>query len=338
MADGKIYVGTDNGKFFIIRPHADRGEILSTVELPNSTNSCCGSEGTPEQILGGAAISRGRIFFVSSDAVYAIGSKAARALTGFAVDAPAVGGEGAPAHVQVSPTELVATPGQKVALKARLFDARGRFLREEPAATWSLEGIRGTINNGALTIAADPVDQAGRCKATVGVAHGSGAGSRDAPAALRGDVRRATPTAPTPAGWVNTTTNRLVGRDARRTESAAEGAARHDLQARACRSSDRPTWSNYTFEADVRASNAARQMGDVGITAQRYSLVLYGDIAAAQARAVGAGDDAHGHRAVRLESRHVVPPEAARRERSRTARSGRRARPGLSASPNRRRG
>ncbi len=35
-------------------------------------------------------------------------------------------------------------------------------------------------------------------------------------------------------------------------------------------------WSNYTFEADVRASTRRRQMGDVGITAQRYSLVLYG--------------------------------------------------------------
>jgi len=35
-------------------------------------------------------------------------------------------------------------------------------------------------------------------------------------------------------------------------------------------------WSNYTFEADVRAATRRRQMGDVGITAQRYSLVLYG--------------------------------------------------------------
>ena len=36
-------------------------------------------------------------------------------------------------------------------------------------------------------------------------------------------------------------------------------------------------WSNYTFEADVRAGMRRRQMGDVGITAQRYSLVLYGN-------------------------------------------------------------
>jgi len=35
-------------------------------------------------------------------------------------------------------------------------------------------------------------------------------------------------------------------------------------------------WSNYTFEADVRAPERRRQMADVGITAQRYTLVLYG--------------------------------------------------------------
>ena len=36
-------------------------------------------------------------------------------------------------------------------------------------------------------------------------------------------------------------------------------------------------WSNYTFEADVRVATRRRQMGDIGVTAQRYSLVLYGN-------------------------------------------------------------
>src|SRR4029077_677194 len=101
LADGKIYVGTDSGKFFIIRPRVDRGEILSSVELPISANSCCSSEGTPEQILGGAAVSRGLIFFVSSDAVYAIGSRQRTSPAGSAIDEPAVRGEGAPAYLQV---------------------------------------------------------------------------------------------------------------------------------------------------------------------------------------------------------------------------------------------
>ena len=73
-----------------------KGEILSKVELPNSTNSCCGSEGTPEQVLGNAAISRGRIFFMSSDAIYAIGSKQATSPTGFATEEAVAAGSGTP--------------------------------------------------------------------------------------------------------------------------------------------------------------------------------------------------------------------------------------------------
>src|SRR6185503_3143003 len=137
LADGKLYVGTESGKIFIVRPQADKAEVLSEVQLPLSTNSVQQQEGTPEPILAGVAVSRGRIFFVSSDAVYAIGPKTAKNVTGFAVDAPAEKGEGTPAFLQVAPTELVLKPGQAVKLHARLFDAKGRFLREDSAAMWS---------------------------------------------------------------------------------------------------------------------------------------------------------------------------------------------------------
>src|SRR5262245_1600614 len=70
LADGKLYVGTESGKFFIVRPHPDKAEVLSEIELPISKDSVQQQEGTPEPILAGVAVSRGRIFFVSSDAVY----------------------------------------------------------------------------------------------------------------------------------------------------------------------------------------------------------------------------------------------------------------------------
>ena len=35
--------------------------------------------------------------------------------------------------------------------------------------------------------------------------------------------------------------------------------------------------SDYTVEADVRGTTKRRQMSDLGITAQRYSLILYGN-------------------------------------------------------------
>jgi len=274
LADGKIYVGTDGGEFFIIRPQADRGEILSSVELPVSANSCCGSEGTPEQILGGAAVSRGRIFFVSSDAVYAIGSKQAKNLNGWAVDEPAVKGEGSPAYLQVAPTELVLTPGQKVTLRARLFDDKGRFLREERAA-WSLDGLKGAIDGGEFTVASDPVEQAGLIKATVGALTGE----------ARARVVRPLPWKETfesyaegaaPPGWVNMVAGKLtvVTLDGQKVLQKAPD----DTLFKRIRVFLGPVqWSDYSFEADVRATERRRQLGDVGITAQRYSLVLYGN-------------------------------------------------------------
>jgi outer membrane protein assembly factor BamB len=274
MADGKIFVGTDNGKFHIVRPRVDKGEILSTVTLPISSNSCCSSEGIPEQILAGAAISRGRIFFVSSDAVYAIGSRRATAPTGAAIDEPAVRGEGAPAHLQISPTEVVIEPGKSVKLTARLFDDKGRFLREEPAQ-WSLEGLKGTVNGGTFTAGGDAIEQAGLVKATVGTLNGQS----------RIRVARPMPwkegfdgyaDGAAPPGWINTTAGK-VSVTTLDGQKVLQKVPDDTIFMRIRAFIGPTTWSDYTFDADVRASTRRRQFGDLGITAQRYSLVLYGN-------------------------------------------------------------
>jgi outer membrane protein assembly factor BamB len=274
LADGKLYVGTETGAFFIVRPLADRAEILSQVTLPVSTNSMTGSEGTPEQIVSGAAVSRGRIFFVTSDAVYAFGPKTAKTLTGFAVDEPAIKGEGAPAHVQVSPTELTLTPGQTVRLRARLFDDKGRFLREEPGATWSLDGLRGTVAGGAFTAAKEPIDQAGLIKATFGGLTGQARARVIRPMPWTEDFESFAEGS-APAGWISMVTGKF-------TIAAVDGQkALHKppdntLFKRIRAFMGSTDWSNYTVEADVRTPTRRRQQGDIGITAQRYSLILYG--------------------------------------------------------------
>jgi outer membrane protein assembly factor BamB len=275
LADGKLYVGTESGKFFVVRPQAERAEVLSEVELPLSKNSVQQAEGTPEPILAGAAVSRGRIFFVSSDAVYAIGPKTAKNVTGFAVDAPAEKGEGTSAFLQVAPTELVLKPGQAVKLHARLFDAKGRFLREDSAATWSLQGLKGTVADGSFTVASDPVEQAGLIKATSGALSGE----------ARARVIHPLPWTETfdsyadgavPPGWVNA----VAGKFSVTTldgQKVLQKAADNTIFKRIRAFIGPVDWSNYTFEADVRGTTRRRQMTDIGITVQRYSLVLYGN-------------------------------------------------------------
>jgi outer membrane protein assembly factor BamB len=272
LADGKLYVGTESGKFFILRPHADRAEVLSDVDMPISKYSCCSSEGTPEQILAGAAVSRGRVFFVSSDAVYAIGPKRAKALTGNVVDEPAEKGEGSPAYLRVWPTEMVLKPGQVVKMHAASFDDKGRFLREENA-TWSLDGLKGTAADGTLTAGND--ESAGTIKATVGGLNGE----------ARARLTHGLPWTETfeeykdgdvPPGWVNAAAGKFKVETLDGSKVLAK--APDETLFKRIRMFLGPTdWSNYSFEADVRANTKRRQLGDIGITAQRYSLILYGN-------------------------------------------------------------
>ena len=91
--------------------------------------------------MAAAAVARGRVYFVSSDTLYAIGPKKTSAEPWKPVVPKMEPGQGEPAWVQVEPTEMVLKPGETVQLHARLFDAQGRFLREDRSATWSLDRI-----------------------------------------------------------------------------------------------------------------------------------------------------------------------------------------------------
>jgi outer membrane protein assembly factor BamB len=277
LADGKLYVGTESGKFFIVRPFPDHGEVLSSVELPLSKDDNAGqSAGLPEPVFAGAAVSRGRIFFVSTGGVYAIGPKTAKRTTGMAVDEPAIAGAGAPAWLQVSPTELVLKPGQTVKLRARAFDVKGRPLAPMAGTIWSLGGLKGTITPDG-TFTADPAtpEQAGTIKATAASLSGE----------ARARIARVPPWTETfdgfadgavPPGWVSVTTGRMaVGTlDGQKVLVKAPD----ETIFKRFRAFVGPVeMSNYTVEADVRGTTRRRQMSNMGVTAQRYSLVIYGN-------------------------------------------------------------
>lgn len=273
FGDGKLYVGTANGKFFILKPRADGVDVLSEVTFPISKASCCSAEGIPEQVYAGAAISRGRVFVVTGDAIYAFGPKQPKATTGFAVDEPAVKADGEPAFLQVAPTELWLKPGQSVKLRARLFDSKGRFLREDKA-TWTIEGLKGTVTDGTLTVANEPIDQAGVIKATAGTLTGSARAKVARPLPWTETFDSYTENA-TPAGWISM----AAGQFGVATIDGQKALHKKPLSTlfKRIRAFVGPTTlSDYTIEADVRAPTKRRQQGDVGLTAQTYSLILYG--------------------------------------------------------------
>jgi outer membrane protein assembly factor BamB len=273
FGDGKIYIGSESGKFYILRPHADSCEVLSEVELPLSEQGLA-SQRIPEPVVASAAVARGRVYFVSSDTLYAIGSKRTKARPWSPVKQVLQPGQGPPTWVQVRPTELVLKPGETVQLHARLYDAAGRFLGEEKAA-WSLDHLKGTVDDGKLTVAADPVGQAGLIKATVGSLSGE-ARARVIPPLPWNETFDSYPVGSVPPQWVSATTGRFQVSELDG-KKVLEKLPNDTLFKRMRVFMGPADWSTYTVEADIRINEKRRQMGDAGIVAQRYTLVAFGN-------------------------------------------------------------
>jgi hypothetical protein len=272
LADGKLYLGTENtgdagGKFYIIRPTAAKAEILDQDWL-----------GTPEKselIIASPVVARGRVYVTSMDTMYAIGPKGTpKAGTTSAPAKPvSPAPAGPPAVALVTPTELIVKPGESIALAVKLFDANGNPVAGGGEATWSLENLKGTVAAGKFTADAATGGQAGVVKATIGSVTGS---SRI----------RVIPDLPwtfdfedgaVPPWWINAT-----GKFAVRDEGGSKVLVKLAENPFAFAKRTRPFFGqtdlrDYTIEAEVRSKDLRRTMADVGIVAQRYELVLFGN-------------------------------------------------------------
>jgi outer membrane protein assembly factor BamB len=274
IADGKLYVGTENGKLYILKPRADGVDVLDEDVLPN------GPDGKPQAIVASPAVARGRLYLVSMDAIYAIGPKGSSAGRPAAPPAGAAGPAAAPgsapaASLLVTPTELILKPGQSIALAIRTFDANGNATGgAAPPATWTLENLKGTIQNGTFTADPKAGAQAGLVKAAVGSVNGA-ARIRvvpDLPWTFDFEDGSAVP----PAQWVNAT-GKFAVRDLEGSKVLVKLAENPFAFAKRCRAFfGGPDFSDYTTQADVRAMERRRQRGDIGIVAQRYELMLSG--------------------------------------------------------------
>lgn len=267
LADGKLYVGTENGKFFILKPTATGCEILDQDQL--------GTEALPEAIIASVAVSNGRVYFVSDSNLYCIGKKS----NVVANQTPPVEGPPNPnrpaTHVQVVPTELIIKPGDAASFRVRLFDEYGKFIREEKTADWSLDQLKGTIANGQFVAANDGGTQAGLVKATVGNVTGTASVRVFAPLPYNENFD-AMAVNSVPPLWVNSTLKFIV-REVEGSKVLVKTTEGSSLLSRARAYFGPSDLANYTVEADIRATQRRRLQGDAGVIAQRYVLTLYGN-------------------------------------------------------------
>ncbi|MBA3298092.1 MAG: PQQ-binding-like beta-propeller repeat protein [Acidobacteria bacterium] len=277
LADGKLYIDTENtgdtgGKFYIIKPTAEKPIILDQDFL-----------GTPQKselIVAAPIAARGRIYVTSMDALYAIGPKGAGRVLGAGVPSAKVPGAkvapapGAATYALVTPTDVVLKPGQSLDLIVRTFDASGNALGPASGATWTAEALKGTVVDGKFTADAGAGAQAGVVKAVIGGVTGTARVRVIPDLPWTFDFENAGDVPPT--YWINATGKYAV-RDMEGNKVLVKLAENPFAFAKRTRPFFGTTdLSDITIEADVRALERRRQMGDVGIVAQRYELVLFG--------------------------------------------------------------
>ncbi len=266
-ADGKIYVGTENGKFYILKPGDTACQVLDVDELSKSAGE--------EEIQASVAVARGRIYVVTSRATYCIGSAkpAPVSKTGPIPSPPPNMANAQPAFVQVTPAESLIAPGQEVRFRAKSFDAAGNLIREE-TATWSLAGLQATVGpEGHFTASKGP--QAGEVRATVGGVTGS-ARVRVVPPLPWSEDLESVPLKGVPTHWIGAGGKYEV-REVEGNKVIVKLSNEQSLLRRARCYMGPSNLSNYTMEADVLGIEKRRQMPDIGIIAQRYALVLAGN-------------------------------------------------------------
>jgi hypothetical protein len=268
FADGKLYVGTENGKFYILKPRADGVDVLDEDEMP------AGVDGNPQPIIAAPAVARGRIYLVTMEKMFAIGPKGTPK-GGIVAGIPGQAAAPGPfASMLVTPTEVITKPGAPLTLTVRAFGANGAPVAWPGDSTWTLENLKGTITGGTFTPDPAAGAQAGLVKASIGAISGA-ARIRvipDLPWTYDFESSGDTP----PAHWVNAT-GKFAVRALDGNKVLVKLAENPFAFAKRCRVfMGGPDYSDYTIEADVRAMEKRRQRGDVGVVAQRYEMMLSG--------------------------------------------------------------
>ena len=267
LADGKLYVTETNGTFHILEPLATEARSLSkvTLELENRT----------AEIFGSPAIASRRIFFVTEEGLYCLGSKevAFRAEASQSASARPEGSAGALAHLQVVHAEVIVEAGKNVEFQVRGLDSAGRSV-PVGKPRWTLTGLTGSIDpagiyrSGTVNRA-----EAGQVKAAVGNLEAS-ARLRLLPQLPWIEDFEAVEIGSKPAHWIGAG-NRFSVKEIGQNRVLAKPFVKSGIQ-RSYVYIGKSDMSGYTITADLMGSKQGRRVPDMGLIANRYGVALMG--------------------------------------------------------------
>ena len=271
VADGKIYVTEVNGHVLILQPDESECKTLSTIQIEREP-------GHYAEIYGSPAIADGKVYFTTEEGLYCLGVQGASASTSSQVVSGSAGlrmSTGAPASIQIVPTEVLAQPGDNLQFQVRPFTDEGAQAIGAKAAEWSLDGLLGSIDeNGKLTLESSAVGQAGTVSAKIGDLQTSARVRVIPPLPWQEDFE-SIEVGKSPPHWVRAT-NRFVVREMDGNKILVKPPARRGLH-RSNVYLGPPNMKNYTVQVDLLGTKPKRNMPDMGLIANRYTLEMQGN-------------------------------------------------------------
>lgn len=276
-ADGKLYVPMVSGEFFIVRPSDAGPEVLTAVKLEGSC-------------LGSPAVYDGKVYLHTTKRLYCFGNKKGAPVAPAAAPAPAE--QHAPV-LQAVPSELLARPGEKIALRFRWSDGKpfdpagGTWAGFIPPTAKVQAKLNGTfLSPTEFQAGPEQVPSAGMFKFT--------AADGKTTAFVRGRVLPYLPISEDfesfklaakddageafdypPLPWIGARFKWEV-RDLNGNKVLAKTLDNLLFQ-RAITYIGHPDMKNYTLQADVMTDGNRRWMSNVGVINQRYVVALIGN-------------------------------------------------------------
>jgi len=297
FGDGKIYVATQEGECYIIKPTDAAAQVLDKIKLEGADSGTGICQGTP-------GIYRGRIYIQTTKKLYCFGPKEAGAAP---VNPPEQKAKaGALTRFIVTPAEMLLKPGEKKELQLTGVDAQGNWLSEKfdsKQAKWEgyipptakvKSSIKGGVKDGLFVAEDEKIPSAGALKAELSGASGITRGRVLPDLPMSEDfekyVLQERETEPKdmfaypPLPWIGARLKWEV-----RAKDGGKVLAKNvdDIFfQRAFTFMGTPDMSNYTAQIDLMSDGVTRKVGgkdkiqkmsEVGIIHQRYVIFLKGN-------------------------------------------------------------
>jgi outer membrane protein assembly factor BamB len=275
-ADGKIYLCTNAGQWYILRPTAQGVDVVHRLRLPRDAGG-----GSPES-QGSPAVSHGRIYLPTLYAMYCLGKPGQQP----SADPPPPQPREAPltdtndAQVQVVPYDALLSPGGQQAYRVRLYNAKGQFLREVPSAEvkFSVDGVGNLSEDGKYTAPTDAKHDNALVKCQVGALTGTARVRIVPPLPWSFDFNEGTQV---PLTWIGGRVRWQVRNDAqgnrylaKLTKLPTPANPENKLGTRSFIWMGPIDLANYTIQGDVLLTEKGGRISDVGLINSRYQLTI----------------------------------------------------------------